>query len=160
MATVFQPKNPDYDSIVRDSFSRQPFMAEMGATIQSLEPGVCELALTMRPGLTQQHGFFHGGLVAAIADSAAGYASYSLYPANSTVLTVDYSVNFLKPAQGEILRARAEVLKTGKTLFVCRADAYTEEGGRSNHCLTGMFTMMCLMGKPDQVNFGRETLST
>ena len=160
VASVFQPKNPDFDSVVRDSFSRQPFMAEMGAVIETLGPGICELGLAMRPGLTQQHGFFHGGLVAAIADSAAGYASYSLYPADSTVLTVDYSVNFLTPARGSRLRARAEVLKTGKTLFVCRADAYAEEEGRSSHCLTGMFTMMCLMGKSDQLNLGRNALST
>ena len=158
--TVFQARNPDFDSVVRDSFSRQPFMREMGVRIKELSPGICELHVDMREGLTQQHGFFHGGLVAALADSAAGYASYSLYPANSTVLTVDYSVNFLRPAQGKLLRARAEVIKSGKTLYVCRADAYTEEDGQSKHCLTGLFTMMCLMGKSDQVNFGREAVST
>ena len=160
MQAEFKPRNPDYENVVRDSFSRQQFMQEMGVRIEVLRPGICELAVDRRPGLTQQHGFFHGGLVAAIADSAAGYAAFSLYPANSTVLTVDYSVNFLKPAQGNLLRARAEVVKSGKTLYVCKADAYVEEDGTSNHCLTGLFSMMCLLGKEDQVNLGRGTVST
>lgn len=158
--TNFKPRNPDYDSVVRNSFARQPFMTEVGARIDLLEPGVCEIVVPMRLGLTQQHGFFHGGLVSAIADSAAGYACYSLYPENSTILTVEFKASFLKPAQGKLLRSRAEVLKTGKTLYICRADAYSEEDGQSNHCLTGLFTMMCLMGKSDQVNFGREVVST
>ncbi|TNE39052.1 MAG: PaaI family thioesterase [Alphaproteobacteria bacterium] len=155
MSSSFQPLNPDFDAVVRDSFARQPFMSEVGARIALLEPGICEIHVDMRKGLTQQHGFFHGGLVTAITDSAAGYASYSLYPENSTVLTVDLNVKFLKPAQGSLLRARAEVVKTGKTLYISRADAFAEEGEASNHCLTGLFSMMCLPGKPDHINFGR-----
>ncbi|MAL79822.1 MAG: DUF4442 domain-containing protein [Sneathiella sp.] len=149
MSTNFKPRNPDYDAVVRDSFSRQPFMAEIGAAITHLEPGICELTLPMRPGLTQQHGFFHGGLVSALTDSAAGYACYSLYPPDSTILTTEFKVNLLNPAEGKTLRARGEVIKSGRTLFICRADAYAEGEGESRHCLTGLFTMMCLMGKPD-----------
>ncbi|MCR9215226.1 MAG: PaaI family thioesterase [Proteobacteria bacterium] len=157
---VLTAKNPDYDSAVRDSFSRQPFMETVGADLTHLEPGICEISLAKEPGLTQQHGFFHGGLVAAIADSAAGYAAFSLYPANSTVLTVDYNVKFLQPAQGFQITARAEVIKPGKTLFVCKADVYAEEAGDKTHCLTGLFTMMCLLGKQDKANLGREKAST
>lgn len=160
MLANFKPRNPDYDHVVRDSFARQPYMADIGAWIDLLEPGLCELALERRPGLTQQHGFFHGGLVSALTDSAAGYACYSLYPPDSTVLTTEFKVNFLNPAQGSRLRARAQVVKAGKTLFVCQADAYAEDSGERRHCLTGLFTMMCLTGKSDQVNFGRDVVST
>lgn len=149
MSGKFTPRNPDFDAVVRDSFGRQSFMTEIGAAISHLEPGICEVTLPMRPGLTQQHGFFHGGLVAALSDSAAGYACYSLYPPDSTILTTEYKVNFLNPADGEFLRARAEVLKSGRTLFICRADVYAEGPGETRHCLTGLFTMMCLMGKSD-----------
>lgn len=156
MTAVFQPKNADYDTVVRDSFARQSFMKEIGARIELLEPGICEIVVDWREGLTQQHGFFHGGLIATIADGAAGYASFSLFPENSTVLTVDFNVKFLNPAQGSSLRARAEVMKTGRTLTISRTDVYAEDEGRSSHCLTGLFSMMCLMGKSDQVNLGRK----
>jgi uncharacterized protein (TIGR00369 family) len=156
---VLTAKNPDYDSAVRDSFSRQPFMETVGAELIHLAPGICEISLAKEPGLTQQHGFFHGGLVAAIADSAAGYAAFSLYPEDSTVLTVDYNVKFLQPAQGNQIIAKAEVIKTGKTLYVCKADVYTAAGDKT-HCLTGLFTMMCLLGKQDKANLGREKAST
>ena len=160
MQTEFEPRNPNYDSAVRDSFSRQPYMADIGARIDLIDPGVCEMSLGLRPGLTQQHGFFHGGLVAALADSAAGYACYSLFPENSTILTTEFKVNFLNPSQGARLRARGRVLKTGKTLFVCQADVYSDGDSGEKHCLTGLFTMMCLMGKSDALNLGREVVST
>lgn len=153
-------KNPDFENAVRDSFHRQPFMETVGAEMCHLAPGICEISLAREPGLTQQHGFFHGGLVAAIADSAAGYAAYSLYPENSTVLTVDYNVKFLQPALGELIIARAEVIKPGKTLYVCKADVHVSADGNKTHCLTGLFTMMCLLGKQDKENLGREKAST
>lgn len=148
-------RNPDYDSIVRDSFDRQPFMKTVGAWISALAPGVCEISVKQSEGLTQQHGFFHGGLVAALADSAAGYAAFTLFPEDSTVLTTDYNVKFLRPAQGALLVARAEVIKPGKTLYVCKGDAFVGDEQQKEHCLTGLFTMMCLMGKTDSENLGR-----
>lgn len=156
----FTPRNPDFEAIVRDSFARQSFMTEIGAAIAHLEPGVCELTLPMRHGLTQQHGYFHGGLVSALTDSAAGYACYSLFPPGSTVLTTEFKVNFLNPADGLILRARGEVVKSGRTLYVCRADAYSEGNGEVRHCLTGLFTMMCLEGKADRPKPDATVLST
>jgi uncharacterized protein (TIGR00369 family) len=154
--TIAQAQNPNYDKVVADSFTRQPFMRTIGAEISALEPGICEVSLNKDDSLTQQHGFIHGGLVAAVADSAAGYAAYSLFPADSTVLTVDYNVKFLRPANGTILRARAEVIKPGRSLYVVKADAYVvDETGTECHCLTGLFTMTCLVGKPDAKNLGR-----
>lgn len=155
MAVALLAKNPAFDDVVRDSFDRQPFMKTVGASISELVPGACEIQLERDESLTQQHGFFHGGLVAAIADSAAGYAAYSLFPEDSTVLTVDYDARFLRPADGNLIKARAEVIKPGKTLYVCKADVTVEKDGKWSHCLTGLFTMMCLIGKADTVDLGQ-----
>ena len=152
---VFEPKNPNYEAVVRDSFARQPFMDFIGAEILTLSPGICEIMLDRRKDLTQQHGFLHGGLVASLADSAAGYAAFSLYPENSTPLTIDMKVNFLNPSDGDHLIARAEVIKEGGRIFHLKGDAYTLKNGMRKHVLTGVFTMMCLLGKSDAPNLGR-----
>ena len=158
--TVFQPQNSNFEHVVRDSFSRQPFMEFIGARLDVLKPGVCEIVVDRQRGLTQQHGFFHGGLVSSLADSAAGYAAFSLYPENSTVLTVDFKVNFLNPSEGERLRARSEVIRAGKKIFHLKGDVFAEKEGGVVHCLTGMFTMMCMLGKSDAPNLGRETVGS
>jgi uncharacterized protein (TIGR00369 family) len=154
--SVLQVQNPDYEHVVADSFARQSFIQTIGASISALEPGVCEVSLQRNESLTQQHGFLHGGLVAAVADSAAGYAAFSLFPVDSTVLTVDYNVKFLRPANGARLRARAEVVKPGSSLYVVKAEAYVQGDGVEKHCLTGLFTLMCMFGKSDAQNLGQE----
>src|SRR5690606_17264829 len=93
--TAFEPLNPDFAARVRDSFARQPMMAHLGATLAAVEPGYCEIHLPWRRELTQQHGYIHGGALAAIIDSAAGYAAFSLMPADASVLTVEYKLNLL-----------------------------------------------------------------
>lgn len=141
--------NPDFEAVVRESFSRQAFMAHVGAEMVSIEPGYCVLETLKEECLTQQHGFFHGGLVVTLADSAAGYAAYSLFPENSTVLTVDLKTNFLNPANGDNLIAEAEVVSEGDMIYHVKADVYSEVKGEKTLCLTGVFTMMCLRGKAD-----------
>ena len=93
MADVFRASNPDYEKAVRDSFARQGLMTTLGARIVTLEPGFCVVEMPYAPGVSQQQGFFHGGAVGAIADTAAGYAAYSLMPAGSEILTVEYKLN-------------------------------------------------------------------
>jgi uncharacterized protein (TIGR00369 family) len=154
--TIYFAQNQNYDAVVRDSFARQPFMDFVGARLTDLRPGFCELRVSHIPELTQQHGFFHGGLVASLADSAAGYAAFSVYPENSTVLTVDYKVNFLNPSEGETLIAKAEVVGDSNNIYHLKADVYAEKDGAQNHCLTGVFSMMCLLGKSDSANLGRK----
>lgn len=153
---IAQAQNPQFDKVVADSFARQPFMQTIDAKLSALAAGICEVSLGKQKSLTQQHGFFHGGLIAAVADTAAGYAAYSLFPADSTVLTVDYNVKFLRPANGSKLRSRAEVVKPGKSIYVVKADVYVEDAGTERHCLTGLFSMMCLMETPDAENLGSE----
>jgi uncharacterized protein (TIGR00369 family) len=135
---------------VRESFARQGLMAHLGARITELRQGFVEIRASYRPELTQQHCYFHAGVSGAIADSACGYAAYSLMPADSSVLTVEYKINLLAPAAGEELIARAKVLRSGKTLKVCSAEVYAQKNGSETHCATMLATIMCLPGKLDR----------
>lgn len=117
----------DFASRVRESFSRQKAMALIGARVALVEPGRVEIALPYRDDLTQQKGYIHGGIVGMIADSACGYAAYSLMPEHSSPITVEYKINILNPARGA-LRARGEVVKAGRTLTVTRGDVFDEDG--------------------------------
>ena len=146
---AFEPVDPAYETRVRDSFARQPFMALMGAQLGAVTPGRVELVLPFSDSLTQQHGFFHGGAIGAVADTAGGYAAYSLFPADATVLTVEYKINIMAPGQGERLVAVGEVLRTGRTLTIVRVEVYGESGGRRTHCATATQTLMCLAGRSD-----------
>jgi uncharacterized protein (TIGR00369 family) len=121
---VMNPLNPSFAADVERSFARQPIMNLLGARLSLVEAGVVEIALPYRADLTQQHGYLHAGVITTIADSACGYAAYSLMPAGSEVLSVEFKVNLLRPAQGETFVARAEVIKAGKTLTVVRADVF------------------------------------
>ncbi|MFP5340422.1 MAG: PaaI family thioesterase [Gammaproteobacteria bacterium] len=146
----FQPPNPDYAARVRDSFSRQGAMALIGAELSRLGPGACEIRLPYRPELSQQHGYFHGGIIGTIADSAGGYAAFTLMPADSSVLTVEYKMNLLAPGDGEALIARGRVLKAGRSLVVVQVDVAALKAGRETHCATSLQTLMTMHGKPDQ----------
>ena len=115
-APVFTPKNADFAARCRDSFSRQAFMDTLGVRMAVIEPGYCELHIDNQPGLTQQHGFVHGGVLATLADCAAGYAAFSLMPPESTVLTVEYKLNIVRPGAGDTMVAKARVVKPGRTL--------------------------------------------
>jgi len=136
---------------VRESFARQGLMAHLGARISELREGYVEIRASYRPELTQQHNYFHAGVSGAIADSACGYAAFSLMPPDTSVLTVEYKLNLLAPAAGEELIARGRVLRSGKTLKVCAADVYARKGGADTHCATMLATIMCLPGKPDRL---------
>ena len=118
------PLNPSFAAEVERSFAGQPIMNLLGARLILAEAGVVEITLPYRVDLTQQHGYLHAGVVTTIADSACGYAAYTLMPAGSEVLSVEFKVNLLRPAQGETFVARAEVIKAGKTLTVVRADVF------------------------------------
>jgi uncharacterized protein (TIGR00369 family) len=146
----FEVSNSEYEERVRDSFARQGLMGLLGARLVALGPGQVEIRATHRADLTQQHGYFHAGVSGAIADSACGYAAYTLMPRDSSVLTVEYKMNLLAPAQGEELIARGRVVRSGKTLKICAADVYALKGGEEVHCATMLSTVMCLPGKPDR----------
>jgi uncharacterized protein (TIGR00369 family) len=102
-----------------------------------------------RQELTQQHGYFHAGVTASIADSASGYAAYSMMPADSSVLTVEYKINLVAPAKGAALIARGRVLRAGKTLKICAADVFIVNGTEEILCATSLSTIMALAGRSD-----------
>lgn len=148
-ASAFTPPDADYERRVRESFARQPFMALMGAQMGALAPGRAEVILPYAESLTQQHGFFHGGSVGAVADTAGGYAAYTLFPADSTVLTVEYKINIMAPGRGERLVAVGEVVRSGRTLTIVKVEVYAERDGARTHCATATQTLMCLQGRSD-----------
>lgn len=143
------PRDPGWEARVRESFSRQAFTASIGAAITALAPGRCEITLPRREDLLQQHGFIHGGVVAAIADTACGYAAFTLFPADAAILTVEMKVSFLSPANGAALVARAAVKRAGRTLTVVSADLFAVEEGGEALAATALATMMCLEHRPD-----------
>jgi len=146
----FKPLNPDFASRVRDSFARQAAMQLIGARLTQIEPGRVAIELPVRDDLTQQHKFVHGGIVGMIADSAGGYAAFSLMPADASVLTVEYKLNMLAPAQGETLIARGEVLKPGRKLSVVRADVFALAAGRETLIAAIQQTLMVMHGMSDE----------
>lgn len=140
-----QATNPAFADEIRESFAQQTIMGLIGGELTRIEPGVIEISLTYRPDLTQQHGYVHAGIVTTIADSACGYAAYSLMPPDSDVLAVEFKVNLLRPAKGDRFVARAEVIKPGKTLTVVRADVVAIAGGEDRELVATMLgTMMRL----------------
>lgn len=134
---------------VRESFARQGLMKHLDAELTALDSGACEIRVRHRAELTQQHGYFHGGVTASIADSASGYAAYTMMPADSSVLAVEYKINFVAPAEGELLIARGRVLRSGRTLKICAADVFVVNGEQRILCATSLSTIMALPGQSD-----------
>ena len=145
----FTPKDPDFEARVRDSFARQGIMELIGARLTRVEPGLVEIELPYRAELTQQHGFFHAGITSTIADSAGGYAAFSLMPAEASVLTTEFKINLLAPAEGELLRAVGRVVRPGRLLTVCDVDVFALKDGAAKPCAKLLETLMCLEGRPD-----------
>jgi uncharacterized protein (TIGR00369 family) len=118
------PRDPAFEARVRESFARQSHMATLGVTIERVVPGEVDLALPFDPRFCQQNGFLHAGTIASLADSASGYAAYTLAPPDSDVLAVEFKINLLAPARGDRFLARGRVLRAGRTLTVCQVDVY------------------------------------
>jgi len=126
-----QPPDASYEARVRESFSRQSHMATLGAKIVFIAPGEVHLAFPFAPQFCQQNGFLHAGAIASVADSANGYAAYSLAPPGTDVLAVEFKINLLAPARGEGFLACGRVIRPGRTLTVCQADVFTTAAERT-----------------------------
>jgi uncharacterized protein (TIGR00369 family) len=146
--TVFEALDPDFENRVRESFGRQALMGTLGAEMVTVRPGQVELAAAYRADLTQQHGYLHAGVVAALADSACGYAALSLMPAGRDVLSVEFKVNLLAPAAGERFVARGVVIRPGRTLTVCTAEVVAERGTERALIAQMQATMISLDPRP------------
>ncbi len=135
-------RNPDFEAVVRENYSRQYFMLHISAELGKFAPGFCTLHLKSRPELSQQNGFMHGGAVAALADVASGLAAFTLFEAGADILTVELKINYLAPAAGEEIIARGEVVKSGRTLTVVRSEVFAVADGVKTLCAAGMGSLM------------------
>lgn len=142
--------NPDFAECVTASFDRQNAMHLIRATLQVVEHGRTEIHVPHWDGVEQQHGFVHGGVVGMIADSAAGYAAMSIVAVTASVLTVEYKINLVAPADGEKLIARAQVVRPGRTLIVTKADVFAVKGGKETLCALMQQTIMVMHGKTEK----------
>ena len=140
------PADPQFAARIRASFGRQKAMTLIGASLSTVAPGLVEIALPFRDDLTQQKGFIHGGVIGMIADTACGYAAYSLMPADSSLVTVEYKINILAPAKTS-LTARGEVVKAGRTLTITRGEVYAQDG---TQIALMQQTLMMLAGRSDE----------
>jgi uncharacterized protein (TIGR00369 family) len=140
----FEPKNPDFRTVATATFERQPAMRTLGITLARLEPGEVDLSMAYSSNFTQQNGFVHAGVITAGLDNACGIAAFSLMPAGSDILTVEFKTNLLAPARGERFLFRAVVVKPGRTLTVCEARAYALADGVESLIATMTGTLMAL----------------
>lgn len=138
----------DIDTRIRESFARQGLMSTLGARIMRVAPGEVDIEMPVQPGVSQQHGFVHAGAVAAIADSACGYASASLAPADAGVLAVEFKINLMAPAAGDRLVARGRVIRAGRTLNVCQAEVFAYRDGEERQVALLTATIMTVRDRP------------
>lgn len=144
---LFEPRAADFADRVRDSFSRQGAMQTLGASLCLLSPGAVDIELPWAPGLTQQHGFLHAGMVATALDSACGYAGFTLMSSDAAVLTIEFKINLLAPAKGERFRMEGRVLKPGRTITVCEGRAFAIDGNQEKLVATMGCTLMAVTGR-------------
>ena len=140
--TDFAPQDAEFEARVRASFERQRVMETIGARLSRVAPGEVEIKLPFREDLTQQHGYLHAGIVAAVVDSACGYAAMSLAAAGAEVLSIEFKLNLLSPARGSSFVARARVKRAGRNITVCTGDLYALEGASEKVVATMLATMM------------------
>jgi len=142
--------DPHFAERVSASFARQNAMELIQATMPVIEHGMTEIHLPHWTGIEQQHGFVHGGVVGMIADSAAGYAAMTMVPANASVLTVEFKMNLVAPADGDKLIARGKVVRPGKTLIITQAEVFALKDGRETLCALMQQTIMVMHGKTEK----------
>ncbi len=125
-------------------------MALIGAELTELAPGYCAISIVPRADISQQHGYVHAGIVGTIVDTAGGYAGFTLFPADSSVLTVEFKLNLLAPATGDRLVAEGFVVKPGRTLAITRGEVHAEKDGKRTLVALMQQTLIVLHGKADQ----------
>ena len=148
MSTDARPRDPDFEARVRASFGRQRLMQTLGVRLTRIAAGECELEMPFDAAFAQQHGFLHAGTLTSVVDSACGYAALSLMAPGAAVMSVEFKVNLLAPAAGDLLIARARVVRSGRTLTIVSGDGFMRSGDRERHVFTLLGTMMAVEGRP------------
>ena len=146
---VTPPTSPDFTPVfagyaekVQRAFAQQGMMQAMNARLVALSPGRCSIELPFAPAVTQQQAFFHGGAIGAIADTACGFAAFTLMPEEAEILTVEYKINLVKAARPPLLSADGLVMRAGRTITVCRAEVFRVDGDAREICAVMQATMM------------------
>lgn len=145
--STLTPKDPAFQGRIHASFDKQGLMSTLGASILHIAPGAVDIALFPSPAVSQQHGFVHAGAVAAVADTAAGYAALSLMPQGAGVLSTEFKINFVAPAVGERIVARGRVIKAGRTLTLAQTEVFSERGGEEKLIALLTATLMVIEGR-------------
>ena len=145
--STYQPLDSDFENRIRESFQRQRMMGTMGAELALVQPGEVHITAPYDERFTQQDGFLHAGTVTTLIDTACGYAAYSLMPADSRVLSVEFKVNLLNPARGESFRAEGSVIKPGKILTVCEGKLFALNDEQEKLVAVMQATMICVHDK-------------
>lgn len=141
-----QPRDPNFETRVRSSFAKQDVMKTLGASLVEVTPGQTVIEFSYDRALTQQNGYIHAGVLTTVVDSACGYAAYTLMPADSDVLTIEYKVNFMAPATGTDFKAIGRVLRSGRTITVCSGDVVAVEDDQERVVATMLATMITVTG--------------
>jgi len=140
--------NDEIENELRASFASQGLLRTLGAQLQEVSVGRCVIEVPFSPAVTQQNGYFHGGVVGALADTAGGYAALTVLPAGVDILTLEYKINFLRPALGDRIVAEAHVLKAGRSVTVTRVDVYAERNGERHLCAAAQQSIMKIISRP------------
>jgi uncharacterized protein (TIGR00369 family) len=138
----YQPTDPQFESRVRSSFEKQGVMKTIGGILVKVIPGEVHIEFSFHESLTQQHGYIHAGVITAVVDSACGYAAYTLMPAGSEVLTIEYKVNFMSPAKGQRFLGIGKVLKPGRNITVCTGESLAIDEGTEKVVASMLATMI------------------
>jgi uncharacterized protein (TIGR00369 family) len=142
-----RPRDPDFERRVRASFERQRLMQTLGVRLTRVAAGQCDMEMPFDAAFAQQHGFLHAGTLTSVVDSACGYAALSLMAPGAAVMSVEFKVNLLAPAAGEMLIARARVVRSGRTLTIVSGDGFMRSADRERHVFTMLGTMMAVEGR-------------
>jgi uncharacterized protein (TIGR00369 family) len=133
-----------FEQRIRDSFERQQVMRLLDARLLKVLPGEVHIELPFSPEITQQHGYVHAGIITTIIDSACGYAAYSLMEPDDSVLSVEFKMNFLQPANGTHFIGIGKVVKAGRTLTVCAGEMYAVDQGQEQLVALMQATMIAV----------------
>ncbi|AJD53812.1 MAG: PaaI family thioesterase [Rhodospirillales bacterium] len=145
----FEPQNPNYDAEVRHRFSQQPYNLSIGAEVVDVKPGRVEIVVPSRADLIQHNGYFHGGLIAGLADIAGGFAGWSLVAEDQGMLTIEYKLNIVAPGMGDQLRAVGEVVSRGRSIIVTRIDVFGMRNSEPVLCATSLQTLKVMKLPPE-----------
>lgn len=140
----FKAGDDGYEAKVRENFNRQEIIKTVNASISAIRPGEVELEFPYQSSLTQHHGFVHAGIVSTVLDSACGYAAFSLMPKGAAVLTIEFKINLLSPAKGELFRAIGTVKKPGRNITVTEGELFSYVDGGQKLVATMVGTMMSI----------------